>query len=216
MQEVIQACQKIENDFKWIKRKTGEDYISHLYEVTRMYIDFFGEKISQKRIISALFHDSIEDLGKDEYKEIESNYGNEIAFFVHILSKESIDLWKSKDKRNEKYFWKYRSIPLLKRHIKKEAKRLWLSLTKNQIKKAAYMVAAIKVCDRIHNLMTMDIPPFSIKACKKKLNETEEYLVPLIHSIGNPILFDALRRAILHLTRQIQKAKVRNNVHTEA
>jgi len=60
--KIISVCKKIETDFKGKKRKTGEDYVCHLYEVARFYIELPSQKISGKEVIVALLHDTIEDI----------------------------------------------------------------------------------------------------------------------------------------------------------
>lgn len=205
--EIISVCRKIEGDFWWVKRKTGEDYVAHLYEVTRLYLTLHWEKISQKRIIIALLHDNIEDISWDQYEEIKTLYGEEVAFCVKILSKDLVRDWKNKAKRNAEYIKNFESISWLKSYIRVKAWEMWIKIWKSRAKAIAFMLAAIKISDRTHNLITLDLDHFSIKQVKKKMKETEDFIIPLAQSMGNIFLVDILRKELIKLSMKLNKRK---------
>lgn len=205
--EIISVCKKIEKDFSGIKRKTGEDYVAHLYEVTRLYITLHGEKISQKRVIISLLHDNIEDLSPEEYEEIKTLYGEEIAFCVKILSKDPLKEGENRAERNREYVEKFWTISQLKSYIRKKAGEQWLQIGKSKARTLALMLAAIKISDRAHNLITLDLEYFTLEQIERKIQETEDFIIPLALSIGNIFLVDILRKELIKLNMRIHKEK---------
>jgi len=91
---IREACKKIEKDFleNRKKRRTGESYEEHPYEVAHILLDLIDrEDIDTDTIIACLFHDHIEDIHADTHETLKNNYNSYIAFVVHLLSKEDIE-----------------------------------------------------------------------------------------------------------------------------
>lgn len=207
IEKIISVCQKIERDFSTIIRKTGEPYTAHLYEATRLYITLHEEQISQKGVIICLLHDNIEDIGIKEYEEIKSLYGEEIAFCVLILSKPKLQDGESKEERNIRYNERFENISVLQLFVQEKAQELKIKLSSEELNILTFTIGAIKISDRAHNLITLDLNHFSLDQVIKKIQETEDYIIPLAQSMGNIFLVDILRKELIKLSTKIHKRK---------
>jgi (p)ppGpp synthase/HD superfamily hydrolase len=173
--------------FEGQKRRTWEDYHSHPYEVTKIFIEFQSHRISENWLIACILHDNIEDINDETYEEIEKDFWKEIAFLVELLSKPNVEeFWGNKEKRNKNYFWKFSNLTTLKIYVREKWKDKWWKNNKDEkwqskrtnlnkwnisnatIGRYACIIWVIKICDRIHNLQTM--PPDTYKVEKIKKN----------------------------------------------
>ena len=228
IEQIEFACEEIESDFQKAgkKRKNGEGYESHPYEVTRLFIELWQRSINTNTLIACLLHDHIEDIRWIDYEHIETSFNPEVAFLVHLLSKPQIEWDESKmtqeqreelkRKRNEDFFQNFQSLKNLQAYIQQEASKLWFPLhkkykegTKNGLKKKARIIATLKICDRIHNLYTID--DFSPEKIKEKIEETEKYLIPLAHELSqkDTAILDMLRKALLYAHKKYTQKSAR-------
>lgn len=216
-EEIKAACLFIEEKFKWIKRKSWEDYHSHLYEVAKILIEHKRKNLSTEAIIIALLHDTLEDIPQtpEEYeelfKEIQRLFWDKVAIWVKTLSK------PSQDENKEIYKERLKSLAWIRKIIveasvnhnivKFQHHTRWGS--KNASRKLARTIWIIKLCDRIHNLRTMEEDTYPNFKREKKVRETEETLSHLAREIWNTRILRCLDKALFHarITSQRVSAK---------
>lgn len=138
-------------------RASGEPYISHPVAVAEIVA---GLELDTDSICAALLHDTVEDCAdKTNLKEIEKKFGSDVALLVDGLTK--IVSLQVEDKEEQ--------------HIESLRKML-LAMSKD------VRVIFIKLCDRLHNMRTLDAKPEN----KRRLTalETMQVYAPLAHRLG--------------------------------
>ena len=156
--------EKIENAYEYARalhdgqfRASGEAYISHPIAVAEIVA---GLELDTDSICAALLHDTVEDCAeKTNLKEIEKLFGQDVAMLVDGLTK--IVTLKVEDKEEA--------------HIETLRKML-LAMSKD------VRVIFIKLCDRLHNMRTLDAKPDA----KRRITalETMQVYAPLAHRLG--------------------------------
>ena len=136
------------------KRKSGEPYIQHslhtAYTLTQIRAD-------QATIIAGLLHDVPEDTTYT-LKDIEKEFGKEIAFIVQGITK----LSKIKYRGVERYV--------------ESLRKMFLAITTD------LRIALVKFADRLHNLKTLDAQP--IEKQQRIARETLEIYAPIAGLLG--------------------------------
>ena len=139
------------------KRASGEPYISHPIAVAEIVGSL---ELDTDSICAALLHDTVEDCAeKTDLKEIEKKFGKDVALLVDGMTK----------------------MVLLQVDDKEEAQienlRKMLLAMSNDVR-----VIFIKLCDRLHNMRTLDAKPEN----KQRLTalETMQVYAPLAHRLG--------------------------------
>ena len=143
------------------KRKSGEDYIIHPYEVAKILVKIDAD---EDLICAALLHDVIEE-GKDEEKiseEIINTFGNGIFFMVQAMSKDR--MINNKDLQHKKYFEQIR-----------------------QGMEIDVSVFLLKIADLLHNLKTLKSLPDKRK--NRWIKELKETYLPLFSEYYHQISF---------------------------
>ena len=138
-------------------RASGEPYISHPIAVAEIVA---GLELDTDSICAALLHDTVEDCSEQtNLKEIEKKFGETVALLVDGLTK--IVTLKVDDKEEA--------------HI--ESLRKMLLAMSHDVR-----VIFIKLCDRVHNMRTLDAKPDP----KRRLTalETMQVYAPLAHRLG--------------------------------
>ena len=138
-------------------RQSGEPYISHPLAVAEIVA---GLGLDTDSICAALLHDTVEDCSdKVDLKDIEKNFGADVAQFVDGLTK--IVFLQIEDKEEE--------------HIENLRKML-LAMHED------VRVIFIKLCDRLHNMRTLEAKAEN----KRRLTalETMQVYAPLAHRLG--------------------------------
>ena len=143
------------------QRQSGVLYYTHPMEVA-MHTMRYSKKPSVW--IAALLHDVLED-SHATLEEIGIVFGTEVRELVKRLSAVRFSSKKYKVKDAKEAF-----APLF--HAGPDAQ-------------------LIKLCDRLHNLQTLDAMP--IEKQRAKVQETLTFLVPLAEKIGQEDLAEALR-----------------------
>ena len=138
------------------KRRSGEPYILHPLEVACILSNMRMDHIT---VAAALLHDVLEDTPITK-KELEKEFGEEIAFLVDSVSKIS----------------KIEARTQLQRQAETIRKML-LAMAKD------LRVIIIKLADRLHNMRTLHYVPDSEKR-KKIAQETLDIYAPLAHRLG--------------------------------
>ncbi len=156
--------EKIEQAYEYARilhegqfRASGEAYISHPIAVAEIVA---GLELDTDSICAALLHDTVEDCAeKTNLKEIEKLFGEDVAMLVDGLTK--IVTLKVEDKEEA--------------HIETLRKML-LAMSKD------VRVIFIKLCDRLHNMRTLDAKPDA----KRRITalETMQVYAPLAHRLG--------------------------------
>ncbi|WP_341749107.1 HD domain-containing protein [Candidatus Tisiphia endosymbiont of Sialis lutaria] len=141
------------------KRDSGEPFYSHPIEVVCIFTNYTSrENIKFFRtdlLVTCVLHDTIEDTEITE-KIIANNFGKLVASQVQDLTRIKMD----------------RKIS-----SKEMVESLWLQ--------GKYDILLIKLCDRIHNMQTIEIkPPEKIK---KIIQETKYSFLPLAKYFGSTI-----------------------------
>ena len=138
-------------------RASGEPYISHPIAVAEIVA---GLELDTDSICAALLHDTVEDCAdKTNLKEIEKLFGKDVAVLVDGLTK--IVALQVEDKEEA--------------HIENLRKML-LAMSRD------VRVIFIKLCDRLHNMRTLDAKPDA----KRRITalETMQVYAPLAHRLG--------------------------------
>jgi RelA/SpoT family (p)ppGpp synthetase len=137
------------------KRKDGSAYISHPVAVAKIVAEL---KMDHDSICAALMHDVLEDC--DVQKTVlEKNFGKDVANIVDGVSKLGKIHMQNKAETNANNFQK-----------------MALAMA-NDVR-----VILVKLCDRVHNLRTIDFMPRHKQIIKSK--ETLEMFAPLALRVG--------------------------------
>lgn len=147
------ACQMHDGQF----RQSGEPYITHPLAVAKI-VATLG--LDSDSICAALLHDTVEDCAdKTSLKELQKRFGVDVALLVDGLTK----------------------IVTLQTENKEEAhietlRKMLLAMSKD------IRVIFIKLCDRLHNMRTLDAKPPE----KQRIIalETMHVYAPLAHRLG--------------------------------
>ncbi len=138
-------------------RVSGEPYICHPIAVAQIAA---GLGLDTNSICAALLHDTVEDCSdKTDLSELERRFGAEVAMLVDGLTK-LVDL-HIEDKEEA--------------HIENLRKML-LAMSKD------VRVIFIKLCDRLHNMRTLDVKPDPKR--RSTALETMHVYAPLAHRLG--------------------------------
>ena len=138
-------------------RVSGEPYISHPVAVAEIVIDL---GLDTNSICAALLHDTVEDCSdKTDLAEIAKRFGDEVSLLVDGLTK----------------------IPMVNVEDKEEAqieniRKMLLAMSKD------VRVIFIKLCDRLHNIRTLDAKPEEKR--RATALETMHVYAPLAHRLG--------------------------------
>ncbi len=184
--------EKIENAFEYANvlhegqfRASGEKYISHPVAVAEIVA---GLELDTDSICAALLHDTVEDCAeKTNLNEIEKLFGKDVAMLVDGLTK--IVTLKVEDKEEA--------------HIETLRKML-LAMSKD------VRVIFIKLCDRLHNMRTLDAKPDH----KRRITalETMQVYAPLAHRLGMQKIKQELENLGLKYIDPIGYDEVRSNI----
>ena len=136
------------------KRLTGEPYIEHSLETTYKLAQM---NLDMPTIIAGVLHDVPEETDMDQ-EEIEKNFGEEIAFLVHGITKLGTI--------------KYRGLERYAENLRK----MFVAMAED------VRVIFIKFADRIHNLKTLYAQP-PVKQ-QRIARETLEIYAPIANRLG--------------------------------
>ena len=166
-------------------RKSGDAYITHPIAVAEIVA---GLELDTDSICAALLHDTVEDCGeKTNCQEIAKRFGPDVAMLVEGLTK--IVALQIDDKEEA--------------HIENLRKML-LAMSKD------VRVIFIKLCDRLHNMRTLDAKPDH----KRRITalETMQVYAPLAHRLGMQKIKQELENLGMKYLDPIGYAEVRDEI----
>ena len=136
-------------------RKDGSPYITHPLAVAEIVADL---ELDTDSIIAALLHDCIEDTGAT-HEEIAKLFGATVADLVEGVTKLTRVQYTSKEEEQME-----------------NLRKMLMAMAKD------IRVILIKICDRLHNMRTMEYQ--SARKQKEKALETMEIYAPIAHRLG--------------------------------
>ncbi len=136
-------------------RKDGSPYITHPLAVAEIVSEL---ELDTDSIIAALLHDCIEDTGVT-HEEIAKQFGAPVADLVEGVTKLTRVQYTSKEEEQME-----------------NLRKMLMAMAKD------IRVILIKVCDRLHNMRTMEYQ--SPRKQKEKALETMEIYAPIAHRLG--------------------------------
>ena len=143
------------NEHKGMKRLTGDDFITHPLEVTKILMDL---NVDDTTIIASLLHEVINN-GNKTYEDLVNDFGEDIAKIVLSVSK--INKLELPDNNESSAIYLRKILVGLAQDVR---------------------VMYIKLADRLHNMRTnWAINP---QKQKQKAEETMSVLVPIAHRLG--------------------------------
>lgn len=154
-EEIKKAYQYALNEHKGMKRLSGDDFITHPLEVTKILMDL---NVDDTTIIASLLHEVINN-GNKTYEDLQNDFGEEVAKIVQSVSK--INKLELPDNNESSIIYLRKILVGLAEDVR---------------------VLYIKLADRLHNMRTnWAINPAKQK---EKANETMNVLVPIAHRLG--------------------------------
>ncbi len=166
-------------------RVSGEPYISHPIAVAEIVASL---ELDTDSICAALLHDTVEDCSeKTDLKEIEKRFGSDVAMLVDGLTK--LVVLQIEDKEEA--------------HIENIRKML-LAMSKD------VRVIFIKLCDRLHNMRTLDVKPDPKR--RTTALETMHVYAPLAHRLGIQRIKQELENLCISYLDPIGYAEVENYI----
>ena len=136
-------------------RKSGEPYIIHPLAVAEIVADL---GLDVDSVISALLHDCLEDTAST-HEELAKKFGEPVAELVEGVTKLTKMQWVSKEEEQME-----------------NLRKMFMAMAQD------IRVILIKICDRLHNMRTMEYQ--SPKKQREKSLETMEIYAPIAHRLG--------------------------------
>ncbi len=166
-------------------RVSGEPYISHPVAVAEILA---GLELDTDSICAALLHDTVEDCSdKTSLKFIEREYGSEVALLVDGVTK---DVFFNVENKEEAEI--------------ENLRKMFIAMSKD------IRVIFIKLCDRLHNMRTLDAKPEAKR--RETALETMHVFAPLAHRLGMQKIKQELERLALSYLDPIGFAEVEGDI----
>ena len=154
-QRLFSAFTYADNAHSGQLRKDGSPYITHPLAVAEIVAEL---ELDTDSIIAALLHDCIEDTGST-HEEIAKLFGAVVADLVEGVTKLTRVQYTSKEEEQME-----------------NLRKMLMAMAKD------IRVILIKICDRLHNMRTMEYQ--SPKKQREKSLETMEIYAPIAHRLG--------------------------------
>ncbi len=136
-------------------RKDGSPYITHPLAVAEIAADL---ELDTESIMAALLHDTVEDTDAT-YEDIAKLFGKDVADLVDGVTKLTRVQYVSKEEEQME-----------------NLRKMLMAMAKD------IRVILIKICDRLHNMRTMEYQ--SPRKQREKALETMEIYAPIAHRLG--------------------------------
>lgn len=176
-------------------RASGEPYLVHLEQTALIACQL---RLDIPTIIAALLHDVIEDTGVSR-EDLEDRFGADIAAIVDGVTKLTRIEFESREQKQAESF-----------------RKMLIAMAQDM------RVVLVKLCDRLHNMRTLD--SFSDIKKRRIAKETEEIYAPIANRLGIHWLKSELEDlCLLHLRPEMYryieeslgKTAVERNKYTE-
>ncbi len=154
-QRLFDAFSFADNAHSGQLRKSGEPYIIHPLAVAEIVAEL---ELDTDSIIAALLHDVIEDTPAS-HEDIAKRFGESVALLVEGVTKLTRVQYVSKEEEQME-----------------NLRKMLMAMAKD------IRVILIKICDRLHNMRTMEYQ--SAKKQREKALETMEIYAPIAHRLG--------------------------------
>ena len=161
---IERAYNDAKDAFRQVSREGGGRYFEHLRATTLLLILYLRVR-DYKLIIVAILHDVVEDIPSWTIERIRDTYGEEIALLVDYMTK-----------------------PKKPGQSAGEVDRIYHA----RFQQAPRNFFLIKLCDRLHNILTLSGCPLSKRL--NKIEETRRYY--LSYAEANQILIHELEEAL--------------------
>lgn len=169
------------------KRKDGKLYVSHPVEVALILAKLgFDENV----VSAALLHDVVEDCDCS-LDTIEKEFNLKVAEMVDCVS--AIDKTKFVFDKEDLF----EDVNFEKASIEEQSFKKLISIGKKNP-----LGFSIKFADRLHNLRTIDIFPYSKQL--EKVKETERWIIPIAKILNTEYFFRAIENECF---------KIKNKIH---
>ncbi len=166
-------------------RVSGEPYISHPIAVAEILA---GLELDTDSICAALLHDTVEDCSdKTDLSYIEKEYGPEVALLVDGVTK--IINFQVENKEEAEI---------------ENLRKMFIAMSKD------IRVIFIKLCDRLHNMRTLDAKPEAKR--RETALETMHVFAPLAHRLGMQKIKQELERLSLSYLDPIGFEEVQSDI----
>ena len=166
-------------------RVSGEPYISHPIAVAEILA---GLELDTDSVCAALLHDTVEDCSdKTSLDYIEKEYGREVAILVDGLTKDV--QFNVADKEEAEI---------------ENLRKMLIAMSKD------IRVIFIKLCDRLHNMRTLDAKPEAKR--RETALETMHVFAPLAHRLGIQKIKQELEKLSLSYLDPIGFAEVQGDI----
>ncbi len=166
-------------------RVSGEEYISHPVAVAEIVA---GLELDTDSVCAALLHDTIEDCGsKVDCNFLRTEFGPDVSLLVDGLT--NLVRIPFEDKEEE--------------HME-NLRKMFLAMARD------IRVIFIKLCDRLHNMRTLDVKPEG----KRRITalETMQVYAPLAHRLGMQRMKQELENLALGYLDPIGYAEVKSDI----
>ncbi len=155
LDKVKKAYEFAKESHKNQKRKSGEPYFLHLFETSLLVCKL---RLDISSVIAGLLHDTVEDCDID-YKTIEDKFGPDVAHIVEGVTNLKKIQFSSKEEKQAESF-----------------RKMLVAMSKD------IRVILVKLCDRLHNMRTLNHLPDEKKI--RKALETKEIYAPIANRLG--------------------------------
>ena len=155
VERIEKAYEFAKEAHKGQQRKSGQEYIVHPLETSKILADLHVDEIT---ILAGLLHDVVEDT-EIPLEKIEEIFGQDVAQLVDGVTKLSRIEFKSKEEQQVE-----------------SLRKMFLAMAKD------IRVIIIKLADRLHNMRTLRHQ--SPEKQKEIAEETLEIFAPLAHRLG--------------------------------
>ncbi len=140
------------------RRESGEPFLLHVVEVTRVLLELLEARLDTALACGALLHDVVEDT-EVRPADLQARFGGEVAALVEGVTKLSNLSFDRPESAQAENF-----------------RRMMLSMAQD------LRVIFIKLADRLHNMRTLDyLPP---ERAQRIARETRDIYAPLAHRLG--------------------------------
>jgi GTP pyrophosphokinase len=142
------------------KRASGAPYVTHPIQVCRIVLDLLRKRSDREILAAALLHDVLEDAEHLKAENVEAAFGAVVARLVDGVTKISgLPSMAAEAEQAENF------------------RKMLLSMAQD------IRVILIKLCDRLHNMRTLEFLPEPDRRARIA-RETKEIYAPLAHRLG--------------------------------